>query len=266
MAKQKRTKHTKRILNCLPSPKTEQDWQFQDALESHTVGAVRAIPSSKDLRATWWKIGDQGVTGSCVGWATADSMIRWHMVKAGRLTKNEKLSTRYTWMAAKETDEFTTRPTSFIEEDGTSLKAALDVARKYGIVPESLLPFESGKLYADDMNVFYATAAQYKIASYFNLGRDLEQWRMWIATHGPILTRLGVDRTWDKALETKGKLAVYQPDTVRGGHAVALVGYTPTSFIVRNSWGTSSWGDKGFGYASLEYAAEAFTESYGIAL
>ena len=62
-----------------------------------------------------------------------------------------------------------------------------------------------------------------------------------------------------------GQLAAYQPRTARGGHAFALVGYTPTSFIVRNSWGTS-WGDKGFGYASLAYAQAAFTEAYGVAL
>ena len=44
---------------------------------------------------------------------------------------------------------------------------------------------------------------------------------------------------------------------------LALVGYTPDRFIVRNSWGTG-WGDRGFAYASLPYAQEAFTEAYGI--
>jgi hypothetical protein len=28
----------------------------------------------------------------------------------------------------------------------------------------------------------------------------------------------------------------------------------------------TSWGDKGFGYASLAYAQAAFTEAYGIAV
>jgi Papain family cysteine protease len=51
-------------------------------------------------------------------------------------------------------------------------------------------------------------------------------------------------------------------ETARGGHAVALVGYTPDRFIVRNSWGTG-WGDGGFAYASLAYAQDAFTEAYG---
>ncbi len=60
-----------------------------------------------------------------------------------------------------------------------------------------------------------------------------------------------------------GKLNTYKPNTKQGGHAVALVGYTKDRFIVRNSWGLS-WGDKGYGYASLAYTKAAFTEAYGV--
>jgi hypothetical protein len=256
---------TKRILNCLPSQDTQNDWTVVNAREAGMLAAA-AVPSSKDLRENWWNIGDQGSTGSCVGWATADSLLRWHFVKAGRLTKNELLSVRFIWMAAKETDEFMTRPSTFIETDGTSLKAALDIARKFGAVSDKILPFGSGQLYPGETKTFYAIASQMKIDSYFNLGRQITDWRAWIANHGPILTMLDVDETWDNAKATKGKLDVYKPDTTRGGHAVALVGYTPSTFIVRNSWGTSQWGDKGFGYASLAYAQAAFIEAYGVSI
>jgi C1A family cysteine protease len=55
--------------------------------------------------------------------------------------------------------------------------------------------------------------------------------------------------------------------TARGGHAIAVVGYTAAGrFIIRNSWGTA-WGDKGFAYASPEYiTAGFFEESYGVTL
>ena len=63
--------------------------------------------------------------------------------------------------------------------------------------------------------------------------------------------------------KTKGKLDKYSAETASGGHAVAIVGYTEDRFIIRNSWGTT-WGDKGFAYASMDYANAAFTEAYGV--
>ena len=264
--KSKRKRHIRRILNVVPSRDRERDWRFEHAEEAGILLAPRAIPTSRDLREPWWKIGDQGNTGSCVGWATADSVVRWHFVKANRLSKDQLLSPRFIWMASKETDEFVSQPTTFIEAEGTSLKSALDIARKFGVVWNSVLPFASGKLYQDEAKTFYALAARLKIASYFNLGNDVTKWRTWIATKGPILVRLDVDSTWDNAKSTQGNLDVDHANTARGGHAVALVGYTPDRFIVRNSWGTTQWGDNGFGYASTAYAQTAFTEAYGISL
>ena len=156
----------------MPSPKTDNDWQLHNAEDAGLLASsARSAPRSKDLRDdTWWKIGDQGATGSCVGWASADSVVRWHLVQAGRIAKNEPLSTRFPWMAAKETDQFVAQPTTFIESDGTSLKAALDVFRKWGAVRDSVLPFRTGKLYVGEVATFYAIATQLKIAAYFNLG------------------------------------------------------------------------------------------------
>jgi C1A family cysteine protease len=254
------------ILNCLPSPTPEKNWGIDVALAAG-VHTPAAIPSSKDLREAWWGIGDQGSTGSCVGWGTAEGVLRWHFVKAGKLNQKDPLSSRYVWMAAKETDGYDARPTSFIEQDGTWLKAALDVARKFGVVTSSVLPFQNlagPELYATGgENTFYALAAQRKIASYFNLGKNLADWRAWIANNGPILTRLDVDATWDNATATHGKLDTFDATHTRGGHCVALVGYTPDRFIVRNSWG-NMWGDKGFAYASNKYATLAFTEAWGV--
>jgi Papain family cysteine protease len=263
-AKPKRARRQpKRILNCTPSPEREDDWRIDTAEDAGVLDAAPRIPPRKDLRQSWWRIQDQGSTGSCVGWAAADGVLRWHFVKAGKIATNELLSPRFQWIAAKETDAFNTRPTTFVEAEGTSLKAALDVSRKFGAVKDAVLPFESGRPYQGNAKTFYAIAAQLKISMYFNLGHELENWRAWLATKGPILTRLNVDSTWEKATATKGKLELYRPQSARGGHAVTLVGYTPETFIVRNSWGTG-WGDRGFAHASLAYAQSAFTEAYGI--
>jgi hypothetical protein len=64
--------------------------------------------------------------------------MRWHLARSQRRHRS-----RGTGMASKETDQFTTRPKTFIEEAGTSLKA------------------------------FYVAAATRRLASYFNLGKNL---------------------------------------------------------------------------------------------
>jgi hypothetical protein len=142
----------------------------------------------------------------------------------------------------------------------------MEILRKYGVVPETMLPFKIGtKMYTGNENAFFATAASHRIASYFNLGKDLAKWRGWLASHGPILAGVSVDATWGNATANHGKLDTFQPDTVRGGHAICVVGYTTDNrFIIRNSWG-KTWGDKGFAYASEAYInAGFFHESYGV--
>lgn len=268
-----RRKTSPYILNCLPSPKPEKNWTLETAVAAGIASAARpksgaAAAGNIDLREAWWDIGDQGNTGSCVGWGTADAVLRWHFVKAGRLGKTERLSVRYVWMASKETDPYTTRPTSFIESDGTWLTAALDVARKFGVVTDKVLPFKLGgqsQMFTGSASTFYATAAQRRIASYFNLGRNPSAWRSWLAEKGPILTRLDVDKAFMDATATKGRLDTYNPGAAMGGHCVAIVGYVNGRFIVRNSWGTG-WGDKGFAYAADSYAQPAFTEAFGVVL
>ena len=254
------------VLNCAKSRSTETDWRFDDAVDAHSIAtAEKAAPANKDLRQDWWKIRDQGKSGACVGFATADGVLRWHYVHKNMMKKTERPSPRFIWMANKETDDFTRYPTTFLEPAGTSTKLALGIAQKYGCVLEDMLPM-NGQLSPLRPSVFFAIAAQFRINSYYNLRTDLSSWRTWIATTGPILTRLLVDETWKKATATNGELEKYvEPDKPYGGHAVCLVGYTKNHFIVRNSWGTG-WGKKGFAFASNEYAETAFTEAYGAVL
>lgn len=267
MAKKKSKRNfnpRKFILNCAPSAKTETDWGFEDAVASDAINLLPRIPRSKDLREPrWWRIDNQGPTGACVGFATAYGVLRWHYVKRGLIStsQRDKPSARFIWMADKETDEITSFPTTFIEKAGTQTKLALRVARNYGCVQEKDLPM-NGSLSMLTSAAFYSKATNLRIRSYYNLGGNLDYWRMWLAFVGPILTRLGVDRTWDRATTTRGHLDVYRPNTVRGGHAVCLVGYTSDYFIVRNSWGPG-WGHRGFGYASNNYAKAAFSDVYG---
>ena len=257
------TPNKKRICNVVPSKGTERDWTYDDAVAGGMVAARATLPDSHDLRETWWKVGDQGATGSCVGWATADGVGRYLMVTAGKIGQRQRLSPRFIWMSSKETDEFSNRPTSFVEESGTSLKAAMDIGRRYGFALERDLPFDvDTAMYTGTENAFYAKAAQRRI-SYVNLGLDLQRWKRWLVNKGPILAGLYVDDAW-MSLGTDGLLDEWGAGSIYGGHAVCIVGYrTDGRFIVRNSWGTY-WGHKGFAYVKPAYLHAGFyAESYG---
>lgn len=257
------------ITNLVPSAGTDTDWTYEDSIDSGALEEAVTLPDSVDLRADWWTINNQESTGSCVGWATADGVARWHFFTVGKIGADQLLSPRHVWMASKESDEITDRPSTFIEEAGTMLKPAVDVLRKYGAALESDQPFHvNTTMYLGSENVYYAKAAERKVARYFNLGNDPDQWKRWLAAgNGPILAGFQVDAGWDGATEKDGLVDVFEPGTVRGGHAVAIVGYRSDGrLIVRNSWGTG-WGDDGFAYVSPAYVADAFFgESYGVTL
>jgi hypothetical protein len=223
------------------------------------------LPECVDLREPWHEVVDQGHTASCVGWTVADSVLRWHLVKAGRLNPSEKLSARGVWMAAKETDKRTDYPSTFLEEDGTSLKAGLDVVRKFGAVPETTLPWQGG-LAAGSPDAFFASA--HRIAGYFNLGDDavadrskfFTRWRRWLFEHGPIAVLIKIDRNIAAPTDP---LDGFDDASVQGSHCAALFGYGPDHFLLRSSWGPG-WAQGGYARMSLAYTAAAVIESYGI--
>lgn len=258
-------KRTNRIFNCVSSKDKQDDWQIEKAKAMGYLPKKIELPPTVDLRNDWWNIGNQGITGSCVGWATASSLLRYHFTKARKINTHEKISVRFIWMASKEMDEYTDYPTTFIDDAGTSLKTALKTARKIGALKASLFPFQ-GKMVTIKENNFLKIAGKLKIKSFFNLINKkqdkLTMFKTWLAYNGPILTCLDCDDSW-MDVKRNGLLEKYDTKSAKGGHAVSIVGYTPTHFIVRNSWGTN-WGDKGFAYASYDYTKKAFSEAYGV--
>ena len=261
-----------RVLNVGPSPAREED-HTPEAAEA--AGHLRAIdpPEGADLRAPWYTVHDQGKTGSCVGWALADSVLWRQLVAAQRLAKHERLSPRFMWMAAKEMRAKLTavkgepawRPTTFLEQGMTDVKSALDVARVYGAVLERELPFDDG-LYEGAIEQFYESAAQRRITHYYRLdpGDDAAtwflHWRRWIDQHGPVLVVVQVDKPF---VDGEPRLDDFDPGSASSHHAAALVGFAPNGFLIRCSWG-EGWGRGGYAVATEGYLEQATVESYGI--
>ena len=160
-----------RFLNVEASPAREEDWPARkdDRLKDEPP------PSERDLRAgrPWFKVQDQGQTGSCVGFALADSVMRWQLVERKRLAPTQRLSARFIWMASKEIrgqrlgpEEW--RPSTFLEEAPTDAKDALDVVRRYGAVTAPMLPWD-GRLNRGPVERFFDRGREFRIAAYHSL-------------------------------------------------------------------------------------------------
>jgi hypothetical protein len=247
------------------SPRADEDWTIDYAARIGAISESWPAPDSLDLREPWHSIGNQGRIAAPVGWAIADSVVRWQLVQTGRLGSKERLSPRFIWIAAKEIDSGRPYPGTFLEDQDVSLKSGLDVARRFGIALESELPWEGGP-FGGSPETLYATARERRIDSYFNLGNgvnDAERlftaWRRWMSQRGPVLVLLGMDRQ----LVAGERLQHFDADSVEGRHAAALFGYGPDHFLLRSSWGRQ-WGDDGYAKLGLDYAPAAIIESYGV--
>jgi hypothetical protein len=256
-----------RLLNVEPSRDRERDWP---ARKDDRLKDKRA-PRACDLRAgrSWFKVQDQEQTGSCVGFALADAVMRWQLVERKRLPRTERLSARFIWMASKEIraqrlppEEW--RPSTFLEEAPTNAKDALDVVLRYGAVTRRMLPWD-GRLNRGPVDRFFERAGEFRIAAYhslddFNPVEREKQWRQWIHQQGPVLLIAEADRSFvagDSPLER------FRSRKEPFLHACALVGYDEERFYIRNSWGTG-WGDSGDIPATSAWLDRAARESYGV--
>ena len=263
-----------RVLNVAESP--------ADVWDALAVGPLDDVdpPDAVDLAhgRPWYAVRDQGETGSCVGWALADSLMRWHLVELGRLPPRQRLSARFIWMASKEwsaqriAGEHETletlleqwQPSTFLEEAATTAKDGLEVARLLGAVPESVLRWH-GPLNRGSERAFYERAAAYRLKGYYRvdsggLDERLRRWRQWLAQHGPILLIVEMDRTM---LDGPPVLDRFRARRRADLHACALTGYDAGGFYLRNSWG-KRWGRGGYALATTEWLRRAVRESYGV--
>ena len=258
-----RKRQPKRILNAKPSPKTEEDWTFETAAEADMVMAAPPIPASKDLRATWWNVGDQGSTGSCVGWACADSVLALAL-RQERPHRADDAALAAVRLDGVEGDGPVHHQADDLHRDGGDEhqdrpRRRPQVRRRQGLDPAVRL-----------------RQALPRPGEHLLRGRGRSSRSSPTSTWAPAnqLAHLARHQGADPHAAERRRHVVRRDGQRRqprrlppGHHARRARGRARRlhvhRFIVRNSWGTD-WGDDGFAYASLGYAAGAFTEAYGV--
>lgn len=263
----RKTREPVRVMNLKESRGQERDWDWKvDQASSKAKVTGRDV----DYRKGWYaKVEDQKDTGACVGFAVVD-LIRFMLVQSGRLSWRKRLSFMWVWCNSKETDKHTSYPSALMESAGTFLKAALDIARKFGVIEEKFQ--RMGKTVKGSPQAILSKAAELKIVSYYGLsfwGREfgLEGVDYWMENHGPIVTRLNVDKGFLKPSRKRDFVLERYTGGMYGGHGVQVVAKRTRNgkkeYCVKNQWGRR-WGYRGFLWVSEEYAKIAFTEAYGV--
>lgn len=128
--------------------------------------------------------------------------------------------------------------------DGGLMEFVFEYGSKYSIVLEADTPYEvnqeqcpSGSMYS------HVRVGNWKVLERETLPNTEAELEMLLHRYGPVA--IGVDSSqWDNY---RGGTFRHTMCTNDIDHAVAIVGYTADTWIVKNSWGTD-WGDNGYIY------------------
>ncbi|MFW6226028.1 MAG: C1 family peptidase, partial [bacterium] len=135
-------------------------------------------------------------------------------------------------------------------DKGMMCKTALHFLYKKGIVEEKLFPFKSNKKITEEM---YEKAKENRIKSYARI-ITVKGAKQFIHKYGPIMIVLPI-----KSYSSK----FWKGNLNKGFHAVTVVGWTFTGFIIRNSWG-KKWGFDGHSIISYKDYEKKVHEAWGM--
>jgi C1A family cysteine protease len=206
------------------------------------------LPTSIDLSTSMPPIGDQGIQGSCVAWATgyaAKSIAQqlssgWNQ----NLSQNE-FSPSWLYNQVKLSPDC---------GSGTYPSLALDKLKNAGCDNISLFPYDQYSCSKLPDQTSLNRAAPFKIANWFTLNTDYTSIKSILASSKPVIIAIEVYPDYDNMNSTTNTSYDDFSGVSRGGHANCIVGYDDSkkAFKVANSWGTG-WGVGG--YYWLPYSA-----------
>ncbi len=244
--------HNNHPLRYFPSPYDPRDYIY-----TKLIGAIEEEPAvSIDYRPNLPPVFDQEQRGSCVACASTWTIKAFEEIKQGDYP-GDGLSAAFLYSLCKQND-------GMPSEEGTQPKTAMKVLQKYGVCPETIMPYST----LTDLpipqvpqvsNNALDAASVFKIDTYaqlcssYDLNRDqtLDAMRQALKREGPFMIALLVCENFEP---DENNFLPLPEGSVRGGHAVGIAGDLPNRgcLILRNSWG-AEWGDQGYAYLPYEW-------------
>jgi C1A family cysteine protease len=222
--------------------------------------APTSLPAQIDLHDLFPPVRNQANRGTCV--AHACVAVREFLLD-DKSTQGD-LSEQFVYWACKERDGYA--------GSGTWIRHGMAVMEELGVCAEEVWPYNGSPITGNEGQG--PPPANAKTEALDHRTEDSEQLqarsvnvlRQQLADRRPIAFAVPVYTYWfaHPVLNTGDIRLPLSTDKVEGGHAMCLVGYQDDAdvpgggyFLVRNSWGTASWGQDNVvapGHARIPYA------------
>ena len=213
------------VVNITKSPNDSRDILYSNTNKS--------IPETVDLRNDLLPVRNQGAQGSC--FAFASSCMKEYQEKKD-YGFNEYLSPQFFY------DNRANKYDSIENNDeGMYGRNVMKILQKKGICTEKEYPYGKPSTIEKIPSEIFLSAKKHTIKSYAKI-YEIDSLKNSLFENGPCLITFPVynysSELWKKSTPE---------ETLKGGHAMTVVGYTNDSFIIRNSWG-NNWGFDGYCY------------------
>ena len=206
---------------------------------------THSLPAVVDLRPNMPPVFDQDILGSCTAHALSAAFA---CAASGFLG-----SRLFVYYNERKLDH------TISDTSGISLSDSTACLVQYGICSESEWPYDISQSAVKPPQQCYTDALK-KRAVVYNIHNDMNSMKNCLHSGIPFVVGIAVYSSFEsKSVAITG----YVPnpgirDTLVGGHAVLVCGYTDRMqcWIVRNSWG-ASWGAKGYFYLPYQYLLDS---------
>mgnify|MGYP000308034623 CR=1 FL=1 len=223
-------------------------------------GDYDELPNVVSLKNYVPPVGNQGSSGSCVGWSSVYAARTLAEQRRLNLSSPEqRLNSRFS--PAYIYNQIRLNKQSC--EDGSYVSAALTLMRDQGVLPLAQFPYSDEYCYRLPTPSEKQQAAAFRIDDFRRLGSRYHRSSLHLSTRKalhrghPVVIGMLVGESF---MQHEGSASVqfssgddlaYDNNSLQdyGGHAMTVIGYDDTkdggAFEIMNSWGTD-WGNKGF--------------------
>lgn len=226
----------------------------EDAVKA-ALPAAYSIPSNPQALPR-----DQGREGSCVAWATAYAALS--LLEYNKKNINDPRSPEYVYNTVKLTTDCS---------EGIGINKALTLLQNEGVCSWNEMPHDGNNCTTKPNTAQKNAASTHKIQKSPVVDkRRINDVKALLTLNQPVIIGIKVDSSFDNLASSNWVWSSHS-GSVRGGHAVTIVGYdnSKNAFKAQNSWG-ANWGQGGYFWITYDFFKQlqggAVEECYTIQL